>query len=692
MTRTSQQECRSILELKQRIEKFTVRRRKNMYIIPRPQQWYQKEGTFTLKYDRRIVLNSNCPPEVYEDAQMLQQDLEEYAGFCTTISCGIPENGDICLQLGEHMKEQEYTLLVQAHGICITGGSAVGIFYGIQTLRQIIEQCGCCIPYTIIVDQPKILHRGFYHDVTRGRIPTMDYLKKLVDRMAFYKLNQLQLYMEHTFLFRGFSEVWRDDTPLTAEDILELDAYCRKRHIELVPSIACFGHLYKVLRTKTYGELCEMPGMEKEPFGFVDRMRHHTLDVSNPESIQLVKALIDEFMPLFTSQYFNICADETFDLGKGKSAALAEEKGTQRLYLDFVKELCEYVVSKGKTPMFWGDIICEFPEAVQELPKETICLNWGYDADWPEDSTRKLSEAGARLYNCPGVSGWDQLVNQIRVSYENISRMCQYASNYHAEGLLNTDWGDCGHINHPDFSLPGMIYGAAFSWNLEIPEFEDINRQISRVAYGDETETLASVLARISESWKFTWRNMVDFLEQDGLKLAQMGNPTDRKALLDELEKLVKIEEPAVYQQAAQELETIQQELYAAVSHLPVGRRGKIRAYLIAVQGMILLQKIGAVLADFIALMEAQGKEPAEDQAVQSDINMENDIKRIPEHQETENAHREEQWNLAEDLEYWLYDYKKLWRSVSKEAELHRIEHVICQYADWLRVFDKICD
>ena len=653
-----------------------------MYIIPRPQQWYQKEGTFTLKYDRRIVLNSNCPPEVYEDAQMLQQDLEEYAGFCTTISCGIPENGDICLQLGEHMKEQEYTLLVQAHGICITGGSAVGIFYGIQTLRQIIEQCGCCIPYTIIVDQPKILHRGFYHDVTRGRIPTMDYLKKLVDRMAFYKLNQLQLYMEHTFLFRGFSEVWRDDTPLTAEDILELDAYCRKRHIELVPSIACFGHLYKVLRTKTYGE----------PFGFVDRMRHHTLDVSNPESIQLVKALIDEFMPLFTSQYFNICADETFDLGKGKSAALAEEKGTQRLYLDFVKELCEYVVSKGKTPMFWGDIICEFPEAVQELPKETICLNWGYDADWPEDSTRKLSEAGARLYNCPGVSGWDQLVNQIRVSYENISRMCQYASNYHAEGLLNTDWGDCGHINHPDFSLPGMIYGAAFSWNLEIPEFEDINRQISRVAYGDETETLASVLARISESWKFTWRNMVDFLEQDGLKLAQMGNPTDRKALLDELEKLVKIEEPAVYQQAAQELETIQQELYAAVSHLPVGRRGKIRAYLIAVQGMILLQKIGAVLADFIALMEAQGKEPAEDQAVQSDINMENDIKRIPEHQETENAHREEQWNLAEDLEYWLYDYKKLWRSVSKEAELHRIEHVICQYADWLRVFDKICD
>ncbi len=83
--------------------------------------------------------------------------------------------------------------------------------------------------------------------------------------------------------------------------------------------------------------------------------------------------------------------------------------------------------------------------------------------------------------------------------------------------------------------------------------------------------------------------------------------------------------------------------------------------------------------------MEEQGKEPAENQAVQTDTATENDIKRTPEHQETESAHREERWNLVEELEYWLYDYKKLWRSVSREAELHRIERVICQYADWLR-------
>ncbi|MCI6536853.1 glycoside hydrolase family 20 zincin-like fold domain-containing protein [uncultured Eubacterium sp.] len=621
-----------------------------MYLIPKPQKWTTTEGIFTICYDRAIVLDTSCPAEVYEDARLLQQALCETLGFTMRIIRGSVRPGDICLKLGETLGAQAYDLCINADGIIITGGSACGLFYGMQTLRQMTQQEGCCLPYTAIQDEPQIANRGFYHDVTRGRIPTMTYLKKLVDRMAAYKLNQLQLYMEHTFLFAKFSEVWRDDTPLTPEDILELDAYCRKRHIELIPSIACFGHLYKVLRTRTYSHLCELPDMEREPFGFVDRMRHHTLDVSNPESMQLVRSLIDEFMPLFTSKHFNICADETFDLGKGKSAGLAETEGTQRMYLDFVKELCEYVVSKGKIPMFWGDIICAFPEAVQELPKETICLNWGYDADWPEDSTRKLSEAGARLYNCPGVSGWDQLVNQIGVSYENISRMCRYAFDYQAEGVLNTDWGDCGHINHPDFSLVGMIYGAAFSWNADIPSFDEINRQISCVAYGDVSESLVSVLAKISVSWKFTWRNAVDWLEQGGLQEKHADGNVDAV----DVEKLpdVPLYPVGDYREAKKHLEEIKDKLYASVSHVPVEQKKQIHAYLIAVQGMILLQKLGMVLS---------GEQTSDDVC------------------------RAQRLTLAEELEYWLYDYKVLWRSVSRESELFRIQHVICCYADWLR-------
>ena len=73
--------------------------------------------------------------------------------------------------------------------------------------------------------------------------------------MSRYKLNQLQLYVEHTYLFRDFSEMWRDQTPLTAEEIRELDSYCRERHIELVPSLASFGHLCTLLSTNIWGSL-----------------------------------------------------------------------------------------------------------------------------------------------------------------------------------------------------------------------------------------------------------------------------------------------------------------------------------------------------------------------------------------------------------------------------------------------------
>ena len=219
-----------------------------------------------------------------------------------------------------------------------------------------------------------------------------------------------------------------------------------------------------LLSTKSYGDLCEFPDSWKEPFSFWDRMQHHTVDVSGGRAIELIKAMIEEYMALFATDKFNICADETFDLGKGKSKPLADEKGVHRLYIDYVKELCEFLVAKGKKPMFWGDIICAQPELIKELPEETVCLTWGYAAEQREHEAKVMAEAGARQYLCPGVGGWNQWMNLVENSYKNIARMCGYARKYHAEGVLNTDWGDCGHINQPDFSLPGMIYGAVFSW------------------------------------------------------------------------------------------------------------------------------------------------------------------------------------------------------------------------------------
>ncbi|NBJ92696.1 glycoside hydrolase family 20 zincin-like fold domain-containing protein [Parablautia muri] len=604
-----------------------------MYLIPEPQEIRFGEGTYTLTFDKKIVLNSACSLNAFTYGELLQKELKACTGYGLNLTKGASKKGAVWLTINPLMEEEEYGLEISEDGARIEGSGDKGLLYGVQTLRQIIRQTGAKLPFVSIHDFPQIQNRGFYHDVTRGRIPTLSYLKGLADQMAFYKMNQLQLYIEHSFLFENLSEMWRDDTPLTAQEIMELDAYCRKMNIELVPNISCFGHLYKLLRTKSYEHLCELPEPRKAPFGFYDRMAHHTIDVTNEESFTLIKSMIEEFMPLFTSEYFNIGGDETFDLGKGKSSRKAEQVGVKRLYMDFIKEICEFVVQKGKKPMFWGDIICDFPECVKELPVETICLNWGYEEDQSDESAKKLAQAGAVQYCCPGVNGWNQMVNRLDVAYENIKRMCSYAVKYHAIGVLNTDWGDYGHINHPDLGIPGRIYGAAFAWNRNIPDFEEINRRISRIEFGDKSEKLVCVLAEISHNWVFKWEDAVRYRERK-------SDAFTNKELIGTKEALEKLDDLA-------------DRLRSMTPGLPERTNGLVHACLVAIRGMKLIQKIGVVIS-------------ARDYKTEPLLAVDGPL-------------------LAGELEEWFLFYKELWRSVSKESELYCIQDLIFWYADLLR-------
>lgn len=619
---------------------------KDMYLIPQPKSIKTEGGVYWLNYDGKIIVSSCCSGAVDRYGTILKEEIKKYLGFSYLLKRGNASDHGIYLTTDENLSRQEYRLEIEKDGIVIEGGSDTAVLYGIQTLRQMIRQKGACLPCLVLEDRPDMEYRGFYHDITRGRIPTMDYLKSMADRLAFYKINQLQLYVEHSFLFEGLSEMWRDDTPITADEIIELDHYCRELGIELVPSISSFGHLYKLLRTKSYSHLCELENSEEEPFSFWDRMQHHTIDVSNEESFQLMKGLIEEFMPLFSSDKFNICADETFDLGKGRSKKLLQAVGQEKMYIDYVKRLCEFLVEKGKTPMFWGDIICDFPEAIKELPKETICLNWGYAPNQSEENTKKLYEAGAVQYSCPGVSGWNQFINLIGDSYENIKRMCVYAGKYHCVGVLNTDWGDFGHINHPDFGIIGMIYGAAFSWNTEIPEFEEINRQISAIEYEDSREAFVSIAAQASKLNVFGWEPAVRFLDYK-----RKHTPEEKiRAYLGQYDF-------SRVDTCDEEIKEFIRKLYESILFLPIEKRSFIKPYIMAAEGIAIFNRIGI----FVEASVCQDKKVPVDSCGE----------------------------LAKELETWFYRYKEIWRSVSRESELYRIQEIIFWYSDFLRDLDR---
>ena len=483
-----------------------------MILLPNVQKMEEKEGCFYFSYNGNIVMEESVSTDYYEIAALLKEEIADSTGIQANISRGKAEKGDIVLTWDEkETRKEAYHLSIDADYIVVCAGSREGLLYGVQTLRQIIKQEGAVLPALEIEDYPDLPNRGFMHDVTRSRIPTMEQLKKLVDKCSYYKLNQLQLYIEHTYLFKDFSEMWRDDTPLTSEDILELDAYCKKLNVELVPCIASFGHLYKLLRTKKYRHLSEIE--ENDPFFFIERQMHHTIDITNEESFQVIEKMLREFIPLFSSKKFNICSDETFDLGAGKGKKMAEEIGKSTMYINFVKRLCDLLKEYDLRPMFWSDVLLSRPEDIKKLPEDIICLNWDYAENPSNINVKKLADLGAIQYLCPGIHGWNHFINRQDAAYKNVEKMCSYAIEFKADGVLNTDWGDYGHVQHGEFYITGLIYGAAFSWNKNHNSEEEINRQISILEFSDKTGKFVDIIRDIAKQEAFPWSHFAQYQE-----------------------------------------------------------------------------------------------------------------------------------------------------------------------------------
>ena len=128
-----------------------------------------------------------------------------------------------------------YALSITAAGITLDAADAAGAFYGRATLTQLARLHDGRVPVGTVRDWPDLAQRGVMLDVSRDKVPTMATLYAIVDRLAEWKVNHLELYAEHTFAYADHEVVWRDASPFTAAEIEALDAYCAARHVALVP-------------------------------------------------------------------------------------------------------------------------------------------------------------------------------------------------------------------------------------------------------------------------------------------------------------------------------------------------------------------------------------------------------------------------------------------------------------------------
>ncbi|MDD3605335.1 MAG: glycoside hydrolase family 20 zincin-like fold domain-containing protein [Kiritimatiellae bacterium] len=395
-----------------------------------------------------------------------------------------------------------FRLTASLRRITVAGDGWAGLFYGLQTLRQILA-AGNSIPSMEIEDAPSLPQRGFYLDISRGRVPKLEALKRLADRLSFLKYNQLQLYVEHVFDFQFNPAIAQHCDPLTAEDIAALDEYCRERFIELVPSLTCFGHMGRILSLPEYRRLAEIefPAASWEAAAWLTRLRGATLNPRLAGSRALIGRMLDEFLPLFSSDRFNMCGDETYDLGKGANAGTpVDELYTE--HLAFVRKLA---AQHNKRLMCWGDVLLKQPRAVDRIPKDITILDWGYEPETDFLKAQLFRDAGLAVYVCPSTKSFKVLFNEIEKARSNIAGYAQAAKHLGAEGMLVTDWGDMGHFNMPACSLHGMALGGTLAWNNEADSGEGFDRAFDAQVFGAPACRAAELFSRAGRAAQNSW-------------------------------------------------------------------------------------------------------------------------------------------------------------------------------------------
>ncbi len=361
------------------------------------------------------------------------------------------------------LDDEGYLVIVEANQIVVAGKTEAGTFYGLQTLKQLVrgEGAEAFVPGVRITDWPAMRWRAVSDDISRGPVPTVDYVKRQLRTFAAFKLNMHSFYMEHTFASDTHPLIGPTGGSLTPAEIRELVAYAKRYHIELVPEQQTFGHLHKALRLEKYNELAEIP------YG----------DVLSPQqegSYKLVADWYRELDVLFPGKFFHIGADETFELGEGQSRELAKARGVGAVYFDHLNRVRDVLKPYNRRLMFWGDIALNHPELIGQVPKDMIVMNWNYAPRDNFDSRIKpFKDAGLDQFVCPGAGNWNQIFPNVDSASKNIVNFVRDGQVAKAMGMMNTTWDDDGESLF-ELTWHGIVLGAAASWQdkTDIGDFD----------------------------------------------------------------------------------------------------------------------------------------------------------------------------------------------------------------------------
>ncbi len=473
-------------------------------VIPSPQEFVLKGEDFLFSTKMIIVIGENASLEDVFTAKdlvhVLKQDFDMDASIST-----VDAKGSIILSrkgADKRVGAEGYQLFASAGQILIKAITSAGIFYGTQTLLQLIQKQngGYKVAGMEITDWPSIMERAVHYD-TKHHQDKMEYVEDFIRDLAHYKINMLVWEWEDKLAYTTHPEIGAPGA-FTIEEMEQLTRYAHQYHIQIVPLVQGLGHVSFILKWPQHARLREIPSSNWEFCPLKDSTYRLLFDLWG-EAIAATP----------TSTYIHIGSDETYELGSCQLCkSKAAEIGKSGLYLLFVNKAAQHLKSLGRQVMVWerpmGWEMSNSP-SIGILPQKGLVLTESYSYEKPDFTfAKKAKSLGFKVYDYDPNPGIEHLFLPYYYKEKGDTKAPGCLQESHEflttipptglfDGIITTSWDDSGL--HNQVWMLRFALAAAFSWNGQAPTLDEFRDSFFKDYYGANATKMSELFQLMNE-------------------------------------------------------------------------------------------------------------------------------------------------------------------------------------------------
>jgi len=482
----------------------------NTNIIPVPQKIIMSELSSHFGFGKSIRIESNdlSNPKIKISVDLLEQELKNILGVeinnfdkenNTQIKLEVVDTFPKEYSIPNDFEDEAYILEVDEKLVTIKAITPKGIYYGTQSLLQFVNGNNGMLKNCKIIDYPNMKIRGISDDFSRGQVSTMENFKRIIDFISSYKMNTYMPYMEDVIQFDNYPEIGIGRGALSKYEINEIVKYAEEHFVEVIPIFQTLGHFENILSQPEFIKYADFPGGA-------------SLDVTNEETYNFLETMLLEIFELFPSKYFHMGADESYDIGLGKSRTIVEETDLATVHANHYKRIYDICKKNNKEVMMYGDIILSYPNILEQIPKDITIVDWHYYPKFNYPSTKTFKEAGFNCIVSPSVWNFNSAFPENFYAVPNIKTFTEDGINNNSIGMINSSWGDFGAETFREYNLYGYAWSAQCAWNISESKTNDFNRVFFNQFFETDEIGIEIIYNELSDPtnqilWNNLWRH-----------------------------------------------------------------------------------------------------------------------------------------------------------------------------------------